>query len=933
MNCEELRENLIDFVEGVMPPEAAAALRVHVASCDACRDRVRSTRDLVGALSAARSLDRTKVSDPDRTRPVLPQPLKSLSLIGDFEIQEELGRGGMGVVYRARQLSLNRIVALKVLSAAGLQDERAIERFKKEAQAAARLHHTNIVPIYAQGCEQGYFYYAMELVEGRSLDRAIRDDDPFVRKSHTVHLGRSAADAIAQITGHAESGISQMRRASPPRDFKRIARMVAEVADGLQHAHDQGIVHRDVKPQNLMLGADDRLHITDFGLARILDEQGLTLSAEMVGTPAYMAPEQIRGGRTVDARADIYSRGVTLYELLTKTRPFSADNYEGLMDQVLRKEPRPPRRFAPSVPPDLETICLRAMEKEPGRRFSSAAEMGRDLRRYAEDFPIASRRVGPLGRMARWVRRNRALASALAAAGLVAVLAPLVLVLFHALANRRIEAAENRVYEDYREVAPIREALGWAGSLGGDRDRADIVRAATYVRENPKLASEIVDALLKREPDHRDAMYLLAWCCLRRAENEGPALQTRALEVLRRADGLGNAGRETSALGDFFHGVALMGYDAISARTCFEAAGNSRSGFTQAALHKARAENTAIYFLRTLDYYVASQRSLEFICQGLQKKAAYPRYLLAFSHSLAGEVLGERGDAAARDRAFRDAVIWAKSAQAVEPDNPRGYIGHAQVLEAMAWFGDQEQHLHQVIDCYQKLDRLPHGCVKPSDQQERERYEARIQFWLGNHSKVETLVKKRYGDAVPPPAESWFDFEGVLFRSLLLRTQGKEAEARLLLEKARSDFAEQAMILAAAWRMSFGSVPESHKIAGADFEKRLSDGWTPTWARKLHQYCEGDLDWVALFAAARIETTWPGDDRRRLSAAYFHRGVIELSAGRRSEARESFLRSWGMRDFENYCYLSKLILLKLDRDTNWPAWIPPSHAHNSRLDR
>lgn len=933
MNCEDLRENLIDFVEGVMPPEAAASVRSHVESCAACRERVRSTRDLVGALSAARSLDRTKISDPDRTRPLLPQQLKSLSLIGDFEIQEELGRGGMGVVYRARQLSLNRIVALKVLSAAGLQDERAIERFKKEAQAAARLHHTNIVPIYAQGCEQGYFYYAMELVEGRSLDRAIRDDDPFLRKSHTIFPGRSAASAIVQAAGHAEAGISQTRRTSSPRDFKRIARMIAEVADALQHAHDQGIVHRDIKPQNLMLGADDRLHITDFGLARILDEQGLTLSAEMVGTPAYMAPEQIRGGRTVDARADIYSLGVTLYELLTKTRPFSADNYEGLMDQVLRKEPRPPRRFAPAVPPDLETICLRAMEKEPARRFSSAADMGRDLRRYAEDFPIASRRVGPLGRMARWVRRNRALASALAAAVLVAVLAPLVLVLFHALANRRIEAAENRVYEDYREVAPIREALGWASRVGGDRDRADIVRAATYVRENPRLASEIIDALLEREPEHRDAMYLLAWCCLRRAESEGPAMQTRALEVLRKADGLGIAGRETSALGDFFHGVALMGYDAISARTCFEAAGNSRSGFTQAALHKARAENTAIYFLRTLDYYVASQRSLEFICQGLQKKAAYPRYLLAFSHSLAGEVLGERGDAAARDRAFSDAVIWAKSAQGVEPDNPRGYIGHAQVLEAMAWFENQDRNLLEVVACYHRLDRLPPGCVRPSDKQERERYEARIQFWLGNDSQAEALAKNRYGDGVPPQAESWFDFEGVLIRSLLLRTSGNEAAARLLLEKTRSDFAEQAMILAAAWRLNFSTVPVSHKVAGADFDKRLSDGWTPAWTRKLHQYCEGNLDWAELFAAARIETTWPGDDRRRLSAAYFHRGVIELAAGRRSEARDSFLRSWEMRDFENYCYLSKLILLKLDRDPNWPHWIKPSDAAGPPVDR
>ena len=184
--------------------------------------------------------------------------------------------------------------------------------------------------------------------------------------------------------------------------------MIADVADALEHAHKAGVVHRDVKPSNLLLSPDGRLSVTDFGLARVLEEPGMTVSGEFVGTPAYMSPEQIAAGRLpLDHRTDVYSLGATLYELLTLEPPFRGKSREQVLAQIVQKEPRPPRKLNKRVPVDLETICLKALEKDPDRRYQTAGAMAEDLRRYVNRFAIAARRVGPLGRMRKWVRGIR----------------------------------------------------------------------------------------------------------------------------------------------------------------------------------------------------------------------------------------------------------------------------------------------------------------------------------------------------------------------------------------------------------------------------------------------------------------------------------------------------------------------------------------------
>ena len=283
---------------------------------------------------------------------ITPEPAQRL---GDFEIVREIGRGGMGVVYEARQISLNRKVALKVLSAGLGLTEKAVGRFRREAEAAARLHHTNIVPVYATGEDKGTHYYAMELIEGPSLDHVIRQlrhgESPL---SSTATVAPGSVEGVspdAAPTGlyvptaaSASTSGTSTSTASGNDHFDRIARMIAEVADGLEYAHRQGVIHRDMKPSNLLLSPESRLSINDFGLARVLEEPGMTMTGEFVGTPAYLSPEQITSGRVpLDHRTDIYSLGATLYELLTLQPPFMGERRDQVLAQILHKEPMAPR--------------------------------------------------------------------------------------------------------------------------------------------------------------------------------------------------------------------------------------------------------------------------------------------------------------------------------------------------------------------------------------------------------------------------------------------------------------------------------------------------------------------------------------------------------------------------------------------------------------
>jgi serine/threonine protein kinase/tetratricopeptide (TPR) repeat protein len=384
-------------------------------------------------------------------------------VLGDFELHREIGRGGMGRVYEAWQLSLQRVVALKVLGQHISASPTAVQRFQREAHAAAKLHHTHIVPIYAQGEDNGIHYYAMELVEGptlheivaaagqdRKLSTASSDSDETVlldRSTVAVDRPVQRAEAEQERTGAAGSSGSGASSAGVPDDYRTaehfatVARHIASAADALDYAHREGVVHRDIKPHNLILGGDDRLRISDFGLARVAEEPGVTVTGELVGSPLYMSPEQItEGPGQVDHRTDIYSLGATMYEWLTLTPPYPGETRERVISRILNSEPAPLRGYNPDIPVDLETICLKAIERDPNRRYKTAGGLRDDLRRFLQSRPIKAKRIGLAARLRKSIVRHPVTALAATSGCVVALLASALFVAHLKVQSQKREA-------------------------------------------------------------------------------------------------------------------------------------------------------------------------------------------------------------------------------------------------------------------------------------------------------------------------------------------------------------------------------------------------------------------------------------------------------------------------------------------------------------
>jgi serine/threonine protein kinase/Flp pilus assembly protein TadD len=416
------------------------------------------------------------VAPPDGAGPVN-------GTLGDFRILREVGRGGMGVVYEAEQISLGRRVALKVLPLAAALDSRHLQRFHNEARAAAGLHHSHIVPVYGVGSERGVHFYAMQYIDGLPLDRLLdrlrraagRPAGPAGEVTAASPPPQGVEAPAADASTALAAALSTERAGQGREYYRTVARWGVQAAEALDYAHQVGVVHRDIKPGNLLLEERGQLWVTDFGLARIQSEASVTATGDLVGTLRYMSPEQALAKRVaIDHRTDVYSLGATLYELLTLQPACPGTDRQELLRQIAFEEPVPPRRRERAVPAELETVVLKAMEKAPQDRYATAQDLADDLRRWLDDRPIGARRPSLLHRLRKWRRRHRAAVSAGAAVLLLALVVGVGAAWWWT--QKRVWA-ETETRAAHEEATRLGQEERWAEALSAVRRAEEVVQA------------------------------------------------------------------------------------------------------------------------------------------------------------------------------------------------------------------------------------------------------------------------------------------------------------------------------------------------------------------------------------------------------------------------------------------------------------------------
>jgi serine/threonine protein kinase len=489
---------------------------------------------------------RTRTFDGHEATSALPHGA-TVRYFGDYEVQKELGRGGMGVVYKARQVSLNRLVALKMIKAGALADDAELRRFRNEAEAVALLDHAGIVPVYEVGEHDGQNYFSMKLVEGGNL-----------------------ADQLLTF------------KANP----RTAATLLAETAEAVHHAHMRGILHRDLKPANILVDAEGHPHVTDFGLAKLIESDvELTASGAIMGTPSYMSPEQAAGRRgSITTATDVYGLGAILYSVLTGKAPFGGESLMDTLDAVRSRPPEPPTRLNDRVPHDLETICLKALEKDPRKRYASAQALADDLRNWLASRPIAARRVGSVERAWLWCKRRPAVAALAAAAVMAIVVGTAAVIAVQSRANRMLakknldlqasntsldqqrRRAENRESQAIQAVSRFRDVIVNEPALKNSPALGDLRKK--LLKEPQSFFRSLRDRLQADQDTRPESLARLAEACVNLGlladeigdKQDALAAQREALAIYRRLVELdpGPAPHRNGEAGAFYNIGSLL---------------------------------------------------------------------------------------------------------------------------------------------------------------------------------------------------------------------------------------------------------------------------------------------------------------------------------------------------------------------------------------
>jgi serine/threonine protein kinase len=650
-------------------------------------------------------LGETISPEPPRDGTSAEMPGKSgtaLRYFGDYLLEEEIARGGMGVVYRARQLTLNRTVAVKVLRDTAFAGGEEVERFKVEAGAAAALRHPNIVGIHEIGEHGGTHFFSMDYVPGLTLARVLRD---------------------GPVPAH------------------KAANLMVKIAQALQHAHSQGVLHRDLKPANVLLDEAGQPVVTDFGLAKHdAADLGLTLSGQVLGTPAYMAPEQAEGRmKDCGPHTDVYGLGALLYHLTSGRAPFTGDSHLAVITQVTHDEPVSVRLLNPSIPRDLETICAKAMAKEIPRRYHSAQEMADDVQRFLDGKPVHARPLGTVGKTWRWARRHRVLAASLTIAALsltaVAVLETLSAQRLktsrdaEAKARRAAEALIKDMLVDMRDklrplnkVALLSDAAASAEryfdqlpqplSAATEQQRAVMLEARSDVLlaqadlpgalEKQRLSQDVLERLLRDDPHSRDllrdtshAAESLAWLYKRQGHN-GDALpmlnRAQVLLAALAAESPDNTSvRHASQLAACSYAEALIRAgkkeDGAKILTPLLAAGEAQGAgdgswkaLDRAAELHIHLGDTLWYSQRNAEAHTTYQKAHAFAekAHELQPDLTSQRRLITALERVTDTFVEVKDFTAARDRAARRLAI----SQAVAAADPANLAHRADVAAA-----------------------------------------------------------------------------------------------------------------------------------------------------------------------------------------------------------------------------------------------------------